>query len=137
MYADLMASGVVLQRLVRARDYMHAELHNSPTVDDLARAAGLSRAHLSRQFTQTFGVSPHQYLVKLRLDEAKRELATGAAVTDVCYRLGFESLGSFSSSFHRRTGMTPRAWQKLSRPFAQSLGVPMLWVPACFFPKHV
>jgi AraC-like DNA-binding protein len=131
-----MARGVVLQRLVRARDFLHAELRNAPTLDDLARASGLSRAHLSRQFSATFGVAPHQYLIALRLDHAKRSLAAGASVTEVCYQLGYESLGSFSTSFHRHLGVTPRAWQQRTRPFVQSLGVPMLFVPACWFPVH-
>ena len=132
-----MASGVVLQRLVRARDYVHAELAQGPTLVELARIAGLSRAHLAREFAATFGVPPHQYLVQLRIDRAKRALAAGASVTDVCLEVGFASLGSFSSSFHRRTGLSPRAWQKRSRPFVQSLGIPMLFVPRCYFPRHV
>jgi AraC-like DNA-binding protein len=130
-----MASGVVLQRLVRARDFIHAELERGPTLAELARTAGLSRAHLARQFAATFGVPPHQYVVQLRIDRAKRALAAGQRVTDVCFGLGFASLGSFSTSFHRRTGMSPRAWQRRSRPFAQSLGIPMLFVPACYFPR--
>jgi AraC-like DNA-binding protein len=132
-----MAHGAVLQRLVRARDYLHAELQHGPTLDELAKTAGLSRAHLAREFASTFGISPHQYLVQLRIEHAKRALAGGARVTDVCYELGFESLGSFSASFHRRTGVSPRRWQQRSRPFVQSLGIPMLFVPACYFPKHV
>jgi AraC-like DNA-binding protein len=128
------ARGAVLQRLVRARDYLHAQLERGPKLDDLARESGLSRAHLAREFASTFGVPPHRYLVQLRLDHARRALAGGARVTDVCYELGFESLGSFSASFHRHTGMSPRAWQQRSRPFVQSLGIPMLFVPACWFP---
>jgi AraC-like DNA-binding protein len=129
-----MARDVVLQRLVRARDLVHAELHTKPSLARLAEASGLSRAHFAREFAATFGLSPHQYLVHVQLDHAKRALAAGASVTEVCYELGFESLGTFSASFHRRTGVTPRAWQRATRPFVQSLGVPMLFVPACWFP---
>ena len=128
-----MAHGATLRRLVRARDLLHAEAARGPTLDELAGAAGLSRAHLARQFAQTFGVPPHQYLVQLRLDHAKRALAEGASVTDVCHAVGFESLGSFSTSFRRRTGMSPREWQRAARPFVQSLGVPVLYIPGCFF----
>jgi AraC-like DNA-binding protein len=127
-----MAHGATLQRLVRARDYLHAESARGPTLDELAGAAGLSRAHLARQFASTFGLPPHQYLVQLRLDHAKRALAAGASVTEVCYAVGFESLGSFSASFRRRTGMSPREWQRAARPFVQSLGVPVLYIPGCF-----
>ncbi len=131
-----MARGVVLQRLLRARDLLHDDAARNPTLAELTRVTGLSRAHMAREFASTFGVSPHQYLVHVRIDRAKRALAAGARVTDVCYDLGFASLGSFSSSFHRRTGESPRQWQKRTRPFVQSLGIPMLFVPACFFP-HV
>lgn len=127
-----MARGVLLQRLVRARDLLHAEATRGPTLDELAGAAGLSRAHLARQFARTFGVPPHQYLVQLRLDQAKRALAAGASVTEVCYRVGFDSLGTFSASFRRRTGLSPREWQRAARPFVQSRGVPVLYIPGCF-----
>ena len=131
-----MARGITLVRLVRARDYLHSELCNQPTLDDLARAAGLSRAHLAREFAATFGRTPHQYLVRLRLDLARRQLAHGASVTDVCVELGFASLGSFSSSFRRHTGLSPRAWQQRARPFIQSAGVPRWRVPTCFFAAY-
>ncbi|HEX5063080.1 MAG TPA: AraC family transcriptional regulator [Kofleriaceae bacterium] len=127
-----MAHGATLTRLLRARDLLHADSERGPTLDELAGAAGLSRAHLARQFAQTFGVPPHQYLVQLRLDRAKRALASGESVTDVCYQVGFESLGTFSASFRRRTGMSPREWQRAARPFVQSRGVPVLYIPGCF-----
>jgi AraC-like DNA-binding protein len=131
-----MARGAVLQRLLRARDYLHAQLHAGPTLAELARESGLSRAHLAREFAASFGVPPHQYLMQLRFDRAKRALAAGDRVTDVCLELGFESLGSFSTSFHRRTGLSPRAWQKRARPFVQSRGIPMLFVPMCYLTRH-
>jgi AraC-like DNA-binding protein len=71
------------------------ELRTAPTLDDLSRETGVSRAHLAREFAETFGIPPHQYLVQLRIDAAKRALAAGTSVTEVCYELGFESLGSF------------------------------------------
>jgi AraC-like DNA-binding protein len=111
---------------------MHAEASRTLTLDELAASAGLSRAHLARLFADTFGIPPHQYLVRLRLDQAKRALAAGESVTEVCYQVGFESLGTFSSSFKRRTGMSPRQWQRAARPFVQSRGVPVLYVPGCF-----
>lgn len=127
-----MAHGATLQRLLRARDFLHADVSRGATLEELAEVAGLSRAHLARQFAQTFGVPPHQYLVQLRLDEAKRALARGASVTEACYLAGFESLGTFSASFRRRTGLSPRQWQRAVRPFVQSRGVPVIYIPGCF-----
>lgn len=133
-----MASGALLRRLLKARDLLHAEVSRGVTLDDLARASGLSRAHLARQFANTFGLPPHQYLVQLRLDQAKRALASGASVTEVCHDIGFESLGTFSSSFRKRVGLSPREYQQVTRPFVQSLGVPILFIPSCFFSvEHV
>ena len=130
-------SGATLRRLVRARDMLHAEVQRGPTLDELAAEAGLSRAFLARSFGQLFGTSPHQYLMGLRLEHAKRALAAGASVTEVCYEVGFESLGTFSSTFRRRVGMSPRDWQRHTRALVQGLGVPSLWIPGCYLRKYV
>lgn len=76
-----MVTGATLRRIVRARDYLHAEASRVPTLDDLARVAGLSRAHLSRSLTSTFGVPPHQYLVQLPMtaDAITRSFARGVS----------------------------------------------------------
>jgi AraC-like DNA-binding protein len=71
-------------------------------------------------------------------DLAKRALARGASVTAVCHDVGFESLGTFSTSFRKRVGLSPRAYQQVTRPFVQSLGVPILYIPSCFLSfEHV
>lgn len=132
-----MARGALLRRLVRARERMHAEMPSVLTLDELAGASGISRAHFAREFADTFGISPHQYLVGLRLDAAKRALAAGASVTEACLQVGFASLGSFSTSFHRRTGLSPSAWQKRARPLVQSLGMPRLFIPQCYLGAFV
>jgi AraC-like DNA-binding protein len=125
-------SRATLRRLVRARDLLHADVQRGPTLDDLAAASGLSRGFLARTFTQTFGVPPHRYLVELRLEQAKRALAGGASVTEACLDVGFESLGSFSASFHRRVGVSPREWQRRTRRLVQGAGMPALFIPSCF-----
>ena len=131
------ASRATLRRLVRARDLLHADLQRGPTLEELAAASGLSRGFLARSFAQTFGVPPHRYLVDLRFERARHALARGASVTQTCLEVGFESLGSFSASFHRRVGVSPRAWQRQTRSLVQGLGVPVLYIPACFWERHV
>ena len=125
-------SRATLRRLVRARDLLHADVQRGPTLVELAAASGLSRAFLARTFAQTFGAPPHRYLVELRLEHAKRALARGASVTQACLEVGFESLGSFSASFHRRVGVSPREWQRRTRRLVQGLGMPALFIPFCF-----
>jgi AraC-like DNA-binding protein len=121
-----------LRRLIRARDQLHDELQRGPTLEDLATTAGLSRAFLARSFADTFGVPPHQYLTALRLDRAKHILARGGSVTEACFEVGFSSLGSFSTSFHRRVGVSPREWQRQTRTIVQGAGLPALYIPSCF-----
>lgn len=126
-------SRATLRRLVRARDLLHAGVQQGPTLEELAASSGLSRAFLARSFAQAFGLPPHQYLTRLRLERAKRLLARGASVTEVCFATGFESLGSFSTSFHRRVGVSPRTWQQQTRRLVQSAGLPQaVFIPSCF-----
>jgi AraC-like DNA-binding protein len=132
-----MASRATLRRLVRARDLLHADLQRGATLDELAAVSGLSRGFRARSFTRTFGVPPHRYLVELRFEQAKRALARGTSVTEACLEVGFESLGSFSASFHRRVGVSPREWQRRTRALVQSVGVPALYIPACFLHRYV
>lgn len=130
------ASRATLRRLLRARDLLHADLQRGATLDELAAEAGLSRGFLARSFAQTFGVPPHRYLVALRLEHAKRSLARGTSVTQACLEVGFESLGTFSASFHRRVGVSPREWQRRTRVLVQGAGMPALYIPACFLHRY-
>ena len=78
------------------------------TVADMARAAGLSPAHFSREFKRAFGESPHQYLLTRRLERAAALLrVTDWSVADVCFAVGAGSVGSFTTSFGRVFGRSP------------------------------
>ena len=97
-----MLTGDTLRRLCRARD---ALAETGMPVRQVARAAGISPFHFIRTFEALFGVTPHQFRIQSRLDEAKLLLAKGQhSVTEVCMEVGFSSLGSFSDLFTRRTG---------------------------------
>jgi len=101
------------RRLHRARDYAYATFDQPITLDELAQIACLSPNHFLRTFRQIFRQSPHQYLTALRLERAKKLLAgTALSVTEVCYAIGFASLGSFSWLFRRRFGISPEAYRQ-------------------------
>jgi len=101
------------RRANRARDYMHAHLSAPVSLSDVATAACLSPFHLLRVFQAVFHQTPHQYLNECRLDRAKFLLEkTRIPVTAICLECGFTSLGSFSALFHKRCGMSPRAWRQ-------------------------
>jgi AraC-like DNA-binding protein len=102
----------IYRRVCRARDYASALFAEPITLAELARAACLSPNHLLRTFRQVFGQTPHQFLVTRRLQEARRLLAhDDLPITTVCFAVGFESLGSFSSLFRKRFGLSPSEYR--------------------------
>jgi AraC-like DNA-binding protein len=101
------------KRVNYARDHLHANLRARTSLSDVARAACLSPFHLLRVFQAAFGQSPHDYMSQCRLERAKFLLErTAIPVTSICLECGFTSLGSFSSLFRTRCGMSPREWRK-------------------------
>src|SRR5205823_10086631 len=89
------------RHLLRAKDLVDARYFEALRVDDLARTAGLSRAHFSREFRRAFGEPPHAYLLTRRLERAATLLrTTDRSVADVCLSVGLQSIGSFTSAAH-------------------------------------
>ncbi len=100
------------RRLYRARDFIHASLNTALTVSDIAAVAHLSPYHFLRSFRQLFGLTPHHYLTRKRIERAQFLLShTDHPITDICFEVGFESLGSFSTLFRRYTGRSPRDYR--------------------------
>jgi len=115
------------RHLLRAKDLADARYFEPLGVDDLAAAAGLSRAHFSREFRRAFGVAPHAYLLTRRLERAAALLrTTDNRVAEICLAVGLQGIGSFTTSFKRAYGMTPTAY-RASFPPASGLAV----VPGC------
>jgi AraC-like DNA-binding protein len=96
------------RRVCRGRDYADAMFAEPITLAAMAQAACLSPNHFLRTFRHVFRQTPHQFLTSRRLDEARRLLMRAdSSVTDVCLAVGFESLGSFSTLFRNRFGVSP------------------------------
>jgi AraC-like DNA-binding protein len=113
------------RHLLRAKDLADARYFEPLGVDDLARAAGLSRAHFSREFRRAYGESPHAYLLTRRLERAAALLrATDRSVADICFSVGLQSVGSFTTSFTRTYGVSPAAYRANFPPAAQYARVP-------------
>ncbi|GAS92947.1 helix-turn-helix transcriptional regulator [Mycolicibacterium brisbanense] len=111
--------------LQRAKDLADARYADPITVDDLAAAAGLSRAHFSRMFSRTFGESPQAYLRSGRLERAAALLRnTDRSVADICVMVGLQSVGSFTSSFARVYGKPPAAYRASLPPALLRAPVP-------------
>lgn len=113
------------RHLLRAKDLADGRYVEPLTVADLARAAGLSPAHFSREFRRTFGEAPHQYLLTRRLERAAALLRdTDRSVTEICFAVGLAGVGSFTTSFRRVYGVPPLAYRAAWPPARRHVRIP-------------
>src|SRR3954447_11893721 len=132
-----MAYAPAARHLLRAKDLADARFAERLQGDDMARAAGLSRAHFSREFKHAFGVSPHAYLLTRRLERAASLLrVTDRSVTEVCMDVGLQSVGSFTTSFKRMFDKTPTEYRAAFPPASVRARVPFCVVHAYTRPQH-
>ncbi len=112
------------RRLLRARDAMDRAYADALDVPRLAAIAEVSPAHFSRTFHAVFGDPPHRYLQRRRVERAMFLLrSTQRSVTDICFDVGFGSLGTFGRTFRAIVGVPPGAYRRQGPPVA---------VPSCF-----
>jgi AraC-like DNA-binding protein len=100
----------LLLRVSRGREFLHAHADCGVTLEDVARAAGMSVFHFHRSFRRAFGITPARYVAERRFEQAKQLLKAGASITAAAMAAGFGSPSTFSSAFHRRFGATPSAF---------------------------
>jgi len=121
-------------RLCRARDFVAAHYTRRLRLSEAASVACLSPFHFHRLFAKAFGETPHDFQSRLRIREAQHRLILESdPVTEICFDLGYESLGTFSSRFRRLTGNSPANYR---RAVKSVFAVPELWrvqtIPYCF-----
>ena len=119
----------VYARLCRARKFIDLCYDLPLNLDQISSEACFSRYHFLRLFRQTFDKTPHQYLVERRIEKAKELLTSNdLRITDICFEVGFQSLGSFSSLFHRYVGHPPMTYRERIRESESARRK----VPGCF-----
>jgi AraC-like DNA-binding protein len=126
------------ERLVRARRFIDERFDQPLDLDAMAAEACFSRYHFLRQFQREFRKTPHEYLQARRIERAKQLLAAGHhSVTDVCYEVGFQSPGSFSTLFRRVVGQPPATYRARSLVVVPGFGQvgPLVLIPSCFINK--
>jgi AraC-like DNA-binding protein len=101
------------RRLLRARDAMDRAYAEPLDVRSLAAIAHVSEAHFSRTFRAVFGETPHRYLQRRRVERSMFLLReTDRSVTEICFDIGFSSLGTFSRTFREIVGETPSGYRQ-------------------------
>ena len=125
------------RHLLKAKDLADARYFEPLGVDDMAAAAGLSRAHFTREFRREFGESPHQYLLTRRLERAAALLrTTDRSVADICLSVGLQSIGSFTTSFTRTFGVSPTTYRASFPPASRYALVPACVMRVYGRPQH-
>ena len=116
----------VHERLCRARTFID-ECYDLPLdLDEISKQACLSRYHFLRLFREAFATTPHQYLMRRRIERAKELLRSRRlSVTDVCFEVGFQSLGSFSTLFRKCVGDPPTSYRQRERESLKK-------IPGCY-----
>lgn len=119
----------VYERLCRARAFIDHCYDHPLNLDQISSQACFSRYHFLRLFRQAFKKTPHQYLIERRIEKAKELLsADKLRVTDVCFEVGFQSLGSFSTLFHKSVGHAPITFREKARETLTA----KRQIPGCF-----
>jgi AraC-like DNA-binding protein len=121
----------LLPHLRRAHDHIDRHYASAIDLDELAGVAGVSKFHFARSFEAAYGLTPIRYLTLRRVERAQDLLrSANLTVTEICFLVGFSSLGSFSSLFTRLVGETPTAyrdrWAERGGPH----------VPGCYLFMH-
>jgi len=101
-----------IETVIGVRSYIDNNYDNDLNLDLLSRFRFVSKYHLLRLFKRHYGLTPRQYLIDKRIEKSKEQLINGMSVTETCFAVGFESLGSFSTLFKTKIGKSPTEFQK-------------------------
>jgi AraC-like DNA-binding protein len=124
----------VYRKVVSAKLYIDLNFRDPIDLERLSQEACLSRFHFHRLFTRIYRLTPHQYLTRRRIEQARLSLATDKlTITEICNDVGFESIGSFSTLFKKEIGHAPGnyrtlAWEQRTRAIEE----PRSFIPHCF-----
>ena len=123
-------------RAVRAKLFIDQNFASNIDLSKIADEACFSKFHFVRLFRSIYGRTPHQYLTYVRIEKAKTYLEEGQTVAFACFKVGFDSISSFTGLFKRRIGLTPRQFQLKRQSFHESVAIePLNHIPACFAEK--
>jgi AraC-like DNA-binding protein len=125
------------RRLVQAKLFIDTHYADTIDLNNIADEAYFSKFHFIRLFKNVYRKTPHQYLISVRIANAIELLKAGNPVSDTCYAVGFESLGSFSGLFRRVVGLTPSGYAIQQRLKKTAISrSPLSFIPGCFAERN-
>ena len=126
-----MTAAPLARHHLRARDLVDSRYDEPLDLEALARTAHVSPRHFSRSFRETFGETPHQYLLTRRIERARYLLrTTDMQVAEVCLAVGFNSVGSFTTTFRRHVGASPTEYRRENAGRSESDRIPLCFIKA-------
>jgi AraC-like DNA-binding protein len=121
------------RQIVQAKLYIDEYFCDPINLNSIADQAFFSKFHFIRLFKKTYGKTPHQYLISVRIENAKLFLQTEMSISDVCFAIGFDSVTSFTGLFKKITSQTPSAYQQQQRLRKAEISTsPLKFIPNCF-----
>src|SRR4051812_28790357 len=112
MMSDNYPKAYLYRRIVQAKLFIDGHFREKINLDEIAEEASFSRFHFIRLFRMAYGNTPHQYLMSLRMEEAENLMSDpDLLIKDICYQVGFESVGTFTTQFARVFGKSPKTRQ--------------------------
>ena len=121
------------KRIVQAKLFIDEHFCDNIDLDNISDEAYFSKFHFIRLFKTIYGSTPHQYLTRVRIENAKELLQKGAFVSEVCIHVGFDSVSSFTSLFKRCTRLSPAEYrQQFQKRKAEIDQYPLRFIPNCF-----
>src|SRR5450432_4128080 len=137
MNEDLYPKIYFYRRLVQAKLFIDAHFDEPINLNDIADEAYFSKFHFIRSFKKIYLLTPHQYLMGVRLEKAKILLQSSVSISNTCYACGFESIPSFTTLFKKTTGFTPSKYRQLQLELkADRQSKPFKYIPGCFAQKN-
>ena len=123
----------VYKRIVQAKLFIDNNFSEDIDLDDIADEACFSKFHFIRLFKTMYGKTPHQYLMKVRIDNSLKLLQEKNTISETCFAVGFDSVTSFTALFRRYIKMSPSAYQStFENRRQQIISSPLHFIPHCF-----
>jgi len=121
------------KRVVQAKLFIDEQFSEKIDLDNIADEAWFSKFHFIRLFKTMYGNTPHQYLIKVRIENAKELLQKGISAADTCFAVGFDSIPSFTALFKKYTKLSPSVYQQQFKERQEQIQkVPLQFIPNCF-----